>query len=70
MSQTPRNSSAKKTLIIIGAIVAGFILIFVVRAICINASVDHAYDKATKEYNKAYDKAKRDADRIMRDYRY
>lgn len=68
MEKSSENKSTKKTLIIIGAVVAGIILIFAARAIYVNAVMDHAYDKATKEYNKAYDKAKRDMDKTMRQY--
>lgn len=65
-----KNNSTKKPLVIIGAIVAGIILIFVARAIYVNAVIDHTYDRASREYNKAYDKAQRDLDRMMDQYGY
>lgn len=59
------KSNKKILIIILGVIVA--ILVFW-GGWAIYTTV--VYDKAAKEYNKAYDKARRDADRIMRDYRY
>lgn len=69
MEQKKGNPN-KKNLIIILGIIAAIVVFFVARAIYVNAVVDHAYDKATKEYNKAYEKAKRDADQMMKQYRY
>jgi len=68
MSNNFQNKQSKKILIIVGSVVVGLSLLFIVRAICISAAADHAYDKATKEYNKAYDKAKKDLDRSLKQY--
>lgn len=69
MEKTKSNSNKKNLIIIIG-IIAVIVVFFIARAIYVNAVVDHAYDKATKEYNKAYDKAQKDVERMMRNYNY
>lgn len=70
MEQNNKSTSTKRTLIIIGSVVAAIILCFVARAIYVNAVVDHAYDEAEKAYNRAYDKAERDIERTMRQFGY
>lgn len=67
MNQTPEKKSTKSTVVIICSIIVGLILVIVIRAVCINAAVDHAYDRAEEEYNKAYDKAQRDMEKAQRD---
>ncbi len=66
MVQSAHDNSTKKTLVIIGAVVAGIILILVVRAAIINASIDRAYDKASKELRKERNRVERDMERERR----
>lgn len=77
MSQDKSNHSTRKTVIIILSIVVGISLIFVVRAVCVSATINRAsqeynkaYDKAKKDYDRAYDKAQRDMNNAMRQYGY
>ena len=70
LNKSVMEKSRKKFLIIILCVIAAIILFWGGWAIYTNIVVDHAYDRAEKEYNKAYDKAKKDVDRMMRDYNY
>jgi len=70
MSNIFQDKQSKKILIIVGSVIVGITLLFIVRAICVSAAASHAYGKAVKEYNKAYDKAKKDMDRTLKQYGY
>lgn len=62
MEQESKKTKNHTAGIIIG-IIGAIILIFIVRAILVNVTIDHA----SKEYDRAYDRAERDYERAQRD---
>ena len=70
MVQSAPDNSTKKALVIIGAVVVGIILILAVRAAFINASIDRAYENASREIKKEHNRAKRDLERERRQLEY
>lgn len=64
------KKKASKTLIICLSIFGAAILMTAGWMIYSTLVVKSTYDRAEKEYNKAYNKAQKDIDRALRDYSY